>query len=198
MSPSHATHHRGRAGRGASTVAYGLVLAVVVVVASSVSDAVGHRSGDALESRSGRVGNPDQFVAPVVEPGDGGGYSGDDESDPAPTTTSVAISGLEGEASVGSGNKWTASVTVEVSTVTGGQAAAGAEVAGVWSHGTVAATCSTDSTGSCAVTLGGLKMVGSNQVDETTFGVLDVTGDDLVYDSSSNDPDPPEITVDRP
>ncbi len=198
MSPTRSRLTRDGASRGASTVAYGLVLALVVVVSSSVSDAVGERSGDALGDRSDRVGNPDQFVAPVAETGDDGGFSGDDESEPPPSTTTVAVSGLTGETSVGSGNRWTASVTVEVAETGGGQTIAGAEVAGVWSHGAVAASCSTDSSGTCAVTQGGLKRVGENRVDETTFSVLDVTGDDLVYDSASNDPDPPEITLERP
>ncbi len=198
MRRHHRTPRPNRRNRGASTVGYGLVLAVVVVASSSVVDAVGDRSGDSLDGRGDRMGNPDQFVAPVIETGDDGGYSGDDESEPPSSTTTVAVSDLDGETSVGSGNKWTASVTVTVSTVPGGGVVAGAEVSGVWSHGTVAASCSTDSTGTCAVTQGGLKRVGGNAVDETTFSVLDIEGDDMVYDRASNDPDPPEITLERP
>ncbi len=198
MRRHHPRTDRHRRSRGASTVAYGLVLAVVVVVSSSVADAVGDRSGDTLERRGGRIGNPDQFVAPAVVPGDDGGYSGDDESPAPPSTTTVAISGLDGATSVGSGNRWTASVAVEVSDVPGDQAVAGAEVHGVWSHGTVATSCATDSTGTCVVSQVGLKRVGGNAVDETTFSVLDLIGDDLVYDATSNDPDPPEITLERP
>ena len=187
-----------RSARGGSTVAYGLVLAVVVFVSSGISGVVGDRTGEELEDRGSRVGNPDQFVAPVVVPGDGGGYSGDDESPSAPTSTTVAIADLGGDTSIGNGNKWTASVTVTVETVTGHTPIGGAEVSGFWSHGMVATSCSTDSSGTCVVTQSGLKLVGDGTVAESTFTVYDIFGDDLVYDAASNDPDPPEITLLRP
>ncbi len=97
----------------------------------------------------------------------------------------VHVSDLDGTKSIGSKN-WTATVTVKVVDADG-VAVSGAVVAGTWSGGYKGtATCTTDSSGTCSVTTGNMKLAKTS----VTFTVTNVTVSGYTYDASANsDPD---------
>lgn len=93
------------------------------------------------------------------------------------------VGDLDGNSS-NNGRTWTAEVTITVHDP-GHNALSGADVSGDWSTGDTA-TCTTDSSGQCTVSLSGLR----KNVSPVSFTVSGVSHPDYSYSSSDNhDPD---------
>lgn len=105
--------------------------------------------------------------------------------DPAGGTTTVHIADLDGAKTL-TKSRWTATVTATVEDADNNPVA-GATVTGTWSDGyTGTGTCTTDTSGTCPVKTGNLKLT----VPSVTFTVGNVSGDGLSYAASTNaDPD---------
>ena len=99
------------------------------------------------------------------------------------SASGMHVGDLDGN-SLNNGRTWTAEVTITVHDPDH-NALSGADVSGDWSTGDTA-TCTTDSSGQCTVSLSGLR----KNVSPVSFTVTDVSHPDYSYSSSDNhDPD---------
>jgi hypothetical protein len=99
---------------------------------------------------------------------------------PPPPEIVVHVGELSGSATR-SGVNWRATATITIVDAGNGPVS-GATVAGSWSTGG-SGTCTTGSNGACSITSGNLRRT---TVASTTFTVTNVTGSNMVYDSSAN------------
>ncbi len=119
---------------------------------------------------------------------------------PEPGGDTMHIGDLDGSSAwIGWGFKWEATVTITVHDANHNPVS-NATVYGSWSDGATGdATCTTDSSGMCAVTSPKIK----SRIGSTTFTVDNVTHATLTYDPAANhdpdgDSDGVSITVNRP
>jgi hypothetical protein len=105
--------------------------------------------------------------------------------DDTPTPTSLAVADLDGSSSsAGKGGKWSATVSVRVEDNLGNPVS-GATVSGNWSGGASGSgNCTTDGSGVCDISKGGLK----GNVSSVTFSVTDIAGP-LTYSGANSDLD---------
>lgn len=99
------------------------------------------------------------------------------------------VASMTGSPSSGRKNTWSATVTIAVQDATNSKVS-GAKVTATWSVGTV--SCTTDTTGACRLSKSNLT------VSSITLTVNGVSKSGYTYDSSSNKPNPPVITVNKP
>jgi hypothetical protein len=101
---------------------------------------------------------------------------------PVPSGT-MHIGDLDGSSS--GSRRWSATVTIMVHDANENPVA-NATVYGTWDYRSISADCTTDSTGTCSVTLNWIRP----SLSSVTFTVDDITHDSLTYDALSNhDPD---------
>ena len=111
---------------------------------------------------------------------DGGGLQDDvvkQVTVTAPSAPTMRLESLTGISSVTGRNTWSATVTVLVGD-TNGRPVANATVAGTWSAGTGAGSCTTGASGQCSVTVNG---VNSKKTASVTYTVDGVTHASLQY-----------------
>ena len=111
---------------------------------------------------------------------DGGGLQDDvvkQVTVTAPSAPTMRLESLSGQSSATGRNTWSATVTVLVGD-TDGRPVADATVAGSWSAGTGAGSCTTGPTGQCSVTVNGLN---SKKTSSVTYTVTGVTHASLQY-----------------
>jgi hypothetical protein len=109
------------------------------------------------------------------------------------------ISGLAATSQNTLAGRWSAIVVITVRDQNGALLP-GATVTGAWSEisGDNISDCTTDSTGTCAVTQWNLKRSGENEVSHTTFSVTNLYHPNFAYNSGANTPTPTEIEVHKP
>lgn len=118
------------------------------------------------------------------------GSTSTDTGTTSPSITAVSVGALSGSGALVR-NGWRATVAVSVKN-SSGTAVGGAVVAGGFTVGGSAVSCTTSSTGSCSITSGNL----SKSTAETRFTVSGITGTNLTYDANSNIAT--AVTVKRP
>jgi hypothetical protein len=123
------------------------------------------------------VGNPPPTPTPGPTP---------TPSPTPPPTSEMHIGDLDGVATLGTRNKWNATVTISVHD-DGHYPVAGATVSGAWSNGaTGSASCVTNASGQCSVTKSNIK----NNMPSVTLTVNNVTDGTHTYNAAENhDPD---------
>lgn len=99
---------------------------------------------------------------------------------PEPLLTAVSVANLTGSAATVR-NGWRATITVTV-TDAGGTPVGGAAVAGSFTAGGSAVSCTTGSNGSCSVSTGNI----SKKTPSTTYSVKGIAGINLSYDATGN------------
>ena len=130
----------------------------------------------------GSGGNPLPTETPTPTP---------TQTEPTPTptpgaTAPVHVGDLDGSSTVGSKNRWDAEVIITVHDESE-LPVANATVSGNWSGGASnSATCTTDATGQCAVSVTKIK----SNASSVTFSIAEISGSSFLYQPGNNhDPD---------
>lgn len=120
----------------------------------------------------------------------GSAWSFTTEAMPPPPPTSIHLASINSLVTPGSRNRWTATVDVVV-TDADDAPVSGILMEGAWSNGTNGgASCTTNGSGQCSVSKGNLK----SNVASVVFTVVNLSGTDVVYQSTADTPDNP-VTV---
>lgn len=169
--------------RGATLVEYALAVALVAVVVLGAIQALESATGDEVEARGQRIGDPSSLAATTSSSTTS--TTTDDGTAPPPSGPgTVTIGSATGTATVESTTpyRWKAEVSMTV-VDSGGQPVTGMTITGTWTPaapgGSTATTvsCTTDSGGTCEVVRWDLK----EQDAEATFTVTSVAGTGATY-----------------
>ena len=151
---------------------------------SSPPAAQGNQPGDSFDP--GTLSYDTTYYWRVDEVNDDGTTQGNTWSfttEAGSPVTDVHLKNLAASSTPGSRNRWTASVQIEVMDA-GGSAAANVFAEGSWSSGANGGgSCTTDNNGRCLVSKNNLK----SNVSSIVFGVNNLSGSDMSYDSGANE-----------
>ena len=115
---------------------------------------------------------------------------------PPPNGSDAHVFDLSGESSSSSGNKWNASITVQVHDNIH-QDYSNVTVSGTWSNGaTGSGSCLSDDNGICTITKNNLKARAGNSVSFTVNDISDASGS--IYNSNANEVNMPSIDIPKP
>ena len=168
--------------RGATALEMAFLMFLIVVPLVYAVDGVTNRGGSRLDEDGERIGQPVEGYG-LPSPSTTVVVASSSTSAP-PSGLVVASAGFTSQATLQDNNKWTANLVITL-TDSSGVPIAGATVSGQWSTFTGAkqdTSCITDGDGRCTVTQWGLKASGTDIVTDTTYTLLDATGDGVSID----------------
>jgi Flp pilus assembly pilin Flp len=175
--------------RGATTVEYALIIALVVVLCLGAIQALQTKGTAKVDEGAAERGRPtEQLFLPSASGVIIGGGSGSTVGSGAAT---VEVFDIQGTSAEGQGSTWVATVTVKVKNVATPELWSGVTVTGTWFYldsgtpKTASGTCPTDSTGLCTISLSGLK---SNKTDSAEFRSITLTGSGITQQAPIPDP----------
>ena len=187
--------HRRLSDRGATLVEYAMGIALVLVVSLVAINFAESASGDKLDAEAPDIGTPSEENYLPVGGSTTTPTTAPTSTLPPPGPVTAHVGGLTAS-QARSGADW--AVTIEVVVVNAaGNPQRGVTCNGAFTptRGATTATDVSDGQGICTLTQGDMPRNGPGSVSEVTFTVTSLSGPDVTYDSASDSPNPPTITV---